>query len=239
MVAPVSQTGLRVASSCGLGEEGDRELNAYLGVSFSKTKYFSTAMMRRYMRWSCEHFQDLLLIVADHLEAYNAQVFKGVSHAEAELSTRASGVQYLRAYERARPQALRSRIRLCLASDLVAEPACGELVERVRAVVRSDQAFAGDIRQTVRDALGHKLDSLPPRRRERQDAIEVLMGYLTEEIGIILFLTARSDPIYHVSIFPYPPPRILVELYSGRYADRFADLTGRRPYRAVELLSPA
>ena len=74
---------LQIAWTSGLGDTLPGGLDAYMGVSFSKTRYFSRPVMARYVEWACARFQEFLLIVADHLEIHNLRVFRNLSLEEA------------------------------------------------------------------------------------------------------------------------------------------------------------
>lgn len=227
---------LHAVSEFGLSGRGEEPLNAYLGVSFSKTAFFSGMMMSRYIDWSCTHYREMLIIVADHLETYNKQVFSGLSFEDAEAATRRTGQQYCKSYLKAIPQELSERVTVRLVSDILAEPGCVGLVSRVYQETQAHPDFLESIRDTVLMVSGNKLADYGFSGQKKQWALDRLENYLIEEIGVILYITCLAQHRYQVSIFPYPPPPILLELYSGRFAELFSDITGKQEYKAIELI---
>ncbi len=227
---------LRIASLTGLAPSAVDGCNAYLGVSFSKTTYFSRPVMEAYVNWACARCPDLLIIVADHLEAYNASAFRGIPFREAEERTLRTGTELRRAYEKAVAPSLRDRVRIELASEILQKPQCRDILALVRSVAGSNIQLRQDTRRTVLYALGGKLESMA---LPQDDALDTLVNYIAEEIAIILFITGASDPKYQLSIFPYRPPQILIDLYAGAYGTAFDHLTLRRPYAAIELVRSA
>jgi tRNA-dependent cyclodipeptide synthase len=227
---------LQIATTTGLSVAELARFNAYLGVSFSKTTYFSRPVMEAYIAWACAHCRDLLVIVADHLEAYNAVVFKGLSFADAEDRTMRTGLELRRAYEKAVPPELQDRVRVRLASEILQENGCRDILELVRTVATVHPGFQRDLRGTVQIGLDGKLQSFAPNASDQDAVLPILVNYIIEEIAIILFLTSAAEPRYEISIFPYAPPRILVDLFDGAYGNAFAALTGGKPYPAIELV---
>ena len=227
---------LQIQSLVGISTAELTRFNAYLGVSFSKTTYFSRPVMEAYIAWACAHCRDLLIIVADHLEAYNAVVFKGLSFADAEDRTMRTGLELRRAYEKAVPTELRERVRVRLASEILQESGCRDILDLVRSVASTNPRFQRDLRATVRIGLEGKLQTFVPKPADQEAVLPILVNYIIEEIAIILFLTNAAEPRYETSIFPYAPPQILVDLFDGAYGDAFAALTGGRSYPAIELV---
>jgi hypothetical protein len=62
---------------------------------------------------------------------------------------------------------------------------------------------------------------------------------MLEELAIILYVTRLAPRRHSVSIFPYRPQQVILDLHSGSYADLFAELTGGEPFRAIELIPGA
>ena len=98
---------LVAAWSMGVSPQDLSRFNAYLGISFSKTQYFSRPMMAAYIDWACARFQHLLIIIADHLEAHNQQIFRRISLEEAERRTEQKGQELKIGYDRAIPDVFR------------------------------------------------------------------------------------------------------------------------------------
>ncbi|HID08172.1 MAG TPA: tRNA-dependent cyclodipeptide synthase [Armatimonadetes bacterium] len=213
-------------------------LNAYLGVSFCKTAYFSRSMMQRYIQWVCTCYQDLLIIVADHLEVYNKQVFDRLSYDDAEAATYRTGLQYKKGYQRSVPKELSERVQIRLASEILTDPGCAQLLGMVQSKMSTDQGFARSVRETVKAVQTGRLSEygMLGGRRE-SEALDTLQNYLIEEVAIILYINCCADRQYHVSIFPYDPPQILLDTYSGRHSNLFASVTGERPYMALKLVA--
>jgi tRNA-dependent cyclodipeptide synthase len=208
-------------------------LNAYLGVSFSKTTYFSRHVMRRYVEWACNHCRNLLIIVADHLEAHNVVVFKGLPHQEAVSRTQRTGAELLRAYRKAVPPELASRVDLVLASDLLSNEACADLVDSLRQLRDSSAVFAEDLRRGVQVSLGGKLRDAG--LAGSTTILNRLSEYLIEELAIILYVSALAPVRYDLSVFPYRPQDVIIRSHMGIYGDRLIEITGGRPFRAIEL----
>ena len=55
---------LRLVYSTGLDEDAfSGNLNAYLGISFSKTRFFSVETVSDYVAWSLQRFDRLIVII--------------------------------------------------------------------------------------------------------------------------------------------------------------------------------
>ena len=193
------------------------EYNAYLGISFSKTRYFSVSTIALYADWALRRFGHLVVILADHLEIYNQMVFKGRSYGEAVAATRTAAQQYRRAYLKGLHGCCGERLEVVLASELLEAADCATRVVEVQGMYRANPDFREAVRDTVFYALEGKLEE---RYGEETpgEVLDTLAQYFIEELGIILYLTLCAQPRYQVSIFPYPPPELLVDFYSGRYS---------------------
>jgi tRNA-dependent cyclodipeptide synthase len=228
---------MRVLQTCGFALPTDKTLNAYLGISLSKTRFFSHDTTARYVRWCCDRFGRLLVIIADSLEAYNYQVFKkGLTIEAARARTLRSGQQRQIGYRSAVPPELESRVEVVLTSELLREPRCMAMLELVTAARAKGVAFRSALRATILQAVGGRVHEAGFGAEELEDALDTLEFYLLEEIAVILYVSCVADPAYHVSVFPYPPPEILRHLYDGAYGADFAALTGGRPYAALTLV---
>jgi len=231
------QENLKVLSQYGLHVGNTSQFNAYLGVSFSKTSYFSKQMMGRYIRWICSHYRDLLIIIADHLEIYNYQIFKNYPLELTQEETLRIGKEYQNAYQKAVSPELTDRVTVCLASEILAEPDCKTLVNLVNHILKSEPQFRAHIHATISHALAGKIREANFTTAETETVLETLQNYLVEEIAIILYITCKASKRYEISIFPYPPPEILIKLYEGAYSDAFMEITNGKPYEAIELIS--
>lgn len=229
---------LEVAWSSGLGDPLPTGLDAYMGVSFSKTRYFSKPVMARYVRWACARFEAFLLIVADHLEIHNLRVFRHLSSDDAKAHATETGGQLRHAYEHAVPEPLRPRVTIRLASEILAEPACTEVLGFVGGMAEREAAFRADLRKAVVGSLVGKLRVAGLKGESREAALDVLQNYILEELAIILYLTRLAPKRWAVSIFPYKPQAVILNLHAGPYANLFATLTGGEPFRAIELTLP-
>jgi len=187
-------------------QDDTSQFNAYLGVSFSKTTHFSRAMMRNYMVWAGKNVRNLLVIVADHLEAHNYVVFRGLSLPEAERRTRIVGDQLKTAYSKTIPEDMRRCVSVQLASDILASPGCISLLGRVQALQDGLPEFDKDLTAAVLDAVGWKLTAIP------------------------------SAGIDKMAVFPYRPQAVILNAFSGAYSHHFSDITGGIPFRAIQLV---
>ena len=233
-----AQHPLAVLSSVGLDELCDSSLNAFLGISLSKTRYFCRNTMRHYMAWACGCYGDLIVIVADHLEIYNQQVFKSRSYDDAVSYTQKTGRELQLNYRRAIPDGLQDRIEVVTASELLRQPGCARFLAAVEEAVAAQPDFARAIQATLMDAVGSRFEEQGYNRSEAETRLKMLERYLLEEIAIILHLTEHPDKPYEVSIFPYPPPPIFPDIYAGRYPiagfDRHDGV-----FKAIELVDEA
>jgi tRNA-dependent cyclodipeptide synthase len=233
----MTEGGLHVAQSVGIAEAGDGELNANLGISFSKTTYFSKNVMSEYIRWVGERFGKLLIIVADHLEAHNAQVFKGYSFSTALEKTKETGRQLRSAYLRAIPAGLTGRVTVNLASELLEEPGCCSLLAVVQQCAADNKRFADDLRASVESGLAGKLRQAREEGMQIGDsAMRILENYIVEEVAIILYLSHQSPTLYPVLIFPHFVPAVIPRIYSGEYNGAFEKITGGHGLRAMQVV---
>ena len=228
---------LRLVSSTGVdGKSFNGDYNAYLGISFSKTRYFSLATMADYITWCLRCFDQLLIIVADHLEIHNQMVFRGSGYESAARSTRIAGEQYRSGYRKSIPRSQRHRVRVALASELLSDPACAALAEKTLLQYYKSSEFHRAVTRTVDFALQGKLQVSFPGGPPAS-AMDRLGHYFTEELAIILYLTCVASPRFNVSIFPYPPPDLLLDLHGDRLGDVYERITGAAPspFKAVQL----
>ncbi len=228
---------LRLVYSTGLDENAfSGNLNAYLGISFSKTRFFSVATVSDYVAWSLQRFDKLIVIIADSLKIYNQMVFKERDYETAARATRLSGEQYRTAYLKGIPEDLRNRVDFVLSSELIALPACSSLVGKANFEYRNNDQFHSAVTDMTTFALRGKLLDFfgvnPPT-----EALDTLGRYFVEELAIICYLTVRSDPVYDVSIFPYPPPDLLVDFHKGDLAAVYERIVGETPapYKAIQV----
>ena len=229
---------LRVIESCGIQETNMSALNANLGISFSKTTYFSKRVMEEYIRWTTDRFDKMLIIVADHLEAFNVQVFKGYSFVEACERTLNTGRELRTGYLRAVPTALAPRVTVSLASDVLQEPGCSSLAAVVRQTGASEPAFGADLKAAVGTGLAGKLEEAKSAGIRIDDgAMDILQNYLIEEIAIILYLSHLAPTRYPVLIFPHFIPAVIPRIYAEQYSSIFGKITRGQPLRAVQVVS--
>jgi tRNA-dependent cyclodipeptide synthase len=228
---------LRLASSTGVDAKSfNGDCNAYLGISFSKTRYFSLATVGDYITWCLQRFDQLLIIVADHLEIHNQMVFRGSGYESAARSTRNAGEQYRSGYRKSIPRSQRHRVSIALASELLSEPACAALAGNTLAQYFKNLEFHRAVMRTVDFALQGKLQASFPDGPPAS-AMDRLSHYFTEELAIILYLTRVASPRFDVSIFPYPPPDLLLDLHGDRLGGVYERITGTTPspFQAVQL----
>jgi tRNA-dependent cyclodipeptide synthase len=226
---------LRVLESSGCTVEEWHTLNANLGVSFSKTRYFSKRMMSCYVHWISSRFDRLLIIVADHLEVYNAQVFKQLTCEEATRRSLTVGRQLCASYRKAIPGGLGGRVSISLASDIIQEPGCQVLIARLEHAARSHARFRHDVHQSVETALAGKIARVKNTGVNISGAMETLANYLIEEIGIVLYLNHIADVRYPLMIVPHFIPAVLPTLYEGPHAGLFEDITRGDRFRSMKL----
>lgn len=212
-------------------------LNANLGVSFSKTTYFSKAMMRRYMEWAGSRFDKLLVIVADHLEGYNARVFKNLPADVAFARAAETGKQLRDGYTRAVPPELADRVHVALASELLAKPFCSRAVAVVRKVAAESETLRNDLAASVIRGLRNKIEEARAQGIAIEaPEIEILSNYLIEEIGIITYITHLAPEPYPVLLFPHFVPQVIRNVYLGAYNGAFRSLTSGQPLRSIQLV---
>ena len=229
---------LQIAWTSGLGDPLPSGLDAYMGVSFSKTRYFSRPVMARYVEWACARFQAFLLIVADHLEIHNLRVFRNLSLEEATAHATQTGDQLRHAYEHAVPPLLRPRVTIRLASEILAEPGCAGALVSLGQIAEREERFRSGLRTAVVDSLAGKLRAARLKGAPREAALDTLQNYMLEELAIILYVTRLAPRRHAVSIFPYRPQNVILDVHSGPYAGFFAELTGGEAFRAIELVPP-
>lgn len=230
---------LQVAWTSGLPDPLPEGLDAYMGISFSKTRYFSRPVMARYVEWACARFRAFLLIVADHLEIHNLRVFRNLSPEEARAHATQTGGQLRHSYEHAVPPALRPRVTIGLASEILAEPECTGALAALARVAGREERFRAGLRAAVVGSLAGKLRAARLKGAPREAALDVLQNYILEELAIIVYVTRLASRRFDVSIFPYRPQPVILDMHAGPYADLFADLTGGQPFRAIELVPRA
>jgi tRNA-dependent cyclodipeptide synthase len=170
----------------GLENAGLRQMSAYLGVSFSMTKFFSRERMRQYIDWAGANVQDLLIIVADHFEGYNIEVFKKTEPDAAFPKAFGVGYQLLKGYVRAIPRELESRVRVVLASELLVEQECIEILNFVRKLGATNHQFIEDCRAGILELISGKLQEAGITDAELEAALQLLLNYMFEEIAIII-----------------------------------------------------
>ncbi|HYW43093.1 MAG TPA: tRNA-dependent cyclodipeptide synthase [Bryobacteraceae bacterium] len=222
----------------GLEPASLRPMNGYLGVSFSMTKFFSRERMRQYIEWAGANLQDLLIIVADHFEGYNIEVFKRSEPETAFPKAFGVGYQLLKGYVRAIPKSLESRVRVVLASELLIEQQCIEILESVRRLGSQKPDFVRDCRTGILELISGKLAEAGIEDAQRESALEVLLNYMYEEIAIILYVSHAMSPPYPVAIFPYEPRQVIRNLYQNQYGDISA-ITRGEAFRFVRLAPPS
>lgn len=228
-------TNLRVAWQCG-ADPVISPCNGILGVSFSKTAFFSLPMMREYVLWSAGNIRDLLILIADHFEVHNQVVFRGLSQADAERRTRKAGSELMVAYQRAIPEHLHDRVRVALASELLECDVWKDLLADVRRIRDCLDDFNRDLTASVLSAVGGRALRVPWKSAERHAAVLQLQEYLIEELALIFYYAHCARPRYELSIFPYRPQDVVLNVYSGPYSQSFRHITGGQTFRAVQLV---
>lgn len=213
-------------------------LNGYLGISLSKNVYFSKARVAGYVAWAARHLDRLLIIVADHLEAYNIQVLRAVAFDVARSRAEAKGRELARGYTRTIPPHLVGRVTVRTAADILVEPPCAAVLAHVERVAQEEPALRSDLAAAVVGNLlgrsgGKTVDDA--RRARVLAAVDTLSRYVLEELAIVLYLSHVASPRWEMAIFPSPPPAAITNAYAGAYAHRFADITGSQPFRFVQL----
>jgi tRNA-dependent cyclodipeptide synthase len=226
---------LVLISSSGPQDENLRRMNAYLGISFSMSKYFSRSRMKKYFEWAGENVRDLVVIVADHFEGYNFNVFKGIPLETAFEKSHQVGIQFATNYGRAIPASLASRINIVLASELLQRPECSEIFEISSELADKDPEFKADVEAAILELLAGKLDDAGYRGEKLRGALEILQRYIFEEIAIILYTAHLEVPAYPVAIFPYPPREVITKIYDNHYGGAFQKITRGQPFRFVQV----
>lgn len=220
-------------------ENGGAARNANLGVSFSKTRYFSKDVMGRYVTWLADRFDHVLIVIADHPEAYNAQVFKGLPFDAAQRRCLEAGRQLREGYKKVIPASLSDRVRIELASDHLQTEACRALVDRLERLCRERHDFDDSVKISVREALSSKLAAVSGNGFDPERAIEVLASYLIEELAIVLYLSHLRPIPYPVMVVPHFIPTVLPKLYVAPYADLVADVIAGEPFQFMKLVTAA
>lgn len=213
--------------------------NAYIGVSFSMTRYFSRSRMREYIEWAGEKMRNLLIIVADHFEGYNIQVFKQLPPEEAFSRALMVGENLVKGYVRAVPGTLRSKTTVVLASELLVQEDCASLVRLVREEAANNHLFWQDCRNGISEMISGKLDDAGLTGATRELALDLLHSYIYEEIAIILYVAHVMQPKWPVALFPYEPRNVITKLYGGSYSKALCNATRNEPFRFVKLASPS
>lgn len=226
---------LVLVSSRGFDHKDLRRLNAYLGVSFSLTEFFTRPRMQEYFMWAETHLNNLVVIIADHLEGYNFQVFKNHSPDEAFERAADIGSQLVKHYTRAIPAGLESRIEIVTASELLKREQCAEALKLTEKVIDQDPEFKADVETAILDLLSGKLEDAGFRGTQLEAALNVLQHYVLEEIAIILYLVHLTRPTYPVAVFPYPPRTVITKIYDQQYGGAFRDITRGEPFSFVQV----
>ncbi len=214
-------------------------LNAYLGVSFSMTKFFSHERMRQYMQWAGDHLQNLLVIVADHFEGYNIEVFKNAAPESAFPKAFGVGYDLLKGYVRSIPKGMESRVRVVVASELLIEEPCVRILDAVKQLAARNAEFVQDCRSGTLELISGKMAEAGIRGAQMDAALDLLLNYMYEEIAIILYIAHAMTPAYEVAIFPYEPRRVVLDLYRNRYGSEISSITKGEPFRFLRLAPPS
>jgi tRNA-dependent cyclodipeptide synthase len=222
----------------GVDPAGLAPMSAYLGVSFSMTKFFSRERMRQYIEWAGANLRDLLIIVADHFEGYNIEVFKKSEPEAAFPKAFGVGYQLLKSYVRAIPKEMESRVRVVLASELLIEQSCMDILTRIRKLGTEHPQFVQDCRTGILELISGKLEDAGIQDMELEAALNLLLNYMYEEIAIILYVSHGMSPQYPVAIFPYEPRQVITNLYDGKYGS-IREITHGEPFRFVRLAPPS
>ena len=228
-----------LTASDGIGTDGGPRPNGYLGISLSRNVYFSKARVAGYVDWAAHHLDRLLIVVADHLEAYNIQVLRAVAFDVARSRAVAKGRELVRGYTRAIPPALGGRMVVRSAADILVEPGCAAVLARVERVAAEEAAFRADLSAAVSANLLRRSGKTSTADADRRDRIlagvATLSRYVVEELAIVLYLAHVAVPRWELAIFPESPHAAITNAYRGAYAHRFTDLTGSQPFRFVQL----
>jgi tRNA-dependent cyclodipeptide synthase len=235
IATPCSSVELRSCS--GLTPSEFSRLNAYLGVSFSMTKYFSLARMRDYVEWAGSHVDRLIILVADQFEVYNLRVFRGFTVEEARARALKVGTDLVRGYQRVIPADLASRSSVQLISSFLADPFYVSLIDFTKRVAAENPEFREDCRNAVLQLLLGKLAEHGLTHEKLPPTLDLLQNYMHEEIALILYVAHVHKPRYPLAVFPFPPRAVLTRLYSGAYGGAFLPYTGSEPFR-LALVGP-
>ena len=123
-----------------------------------------------------------------------------------------------------------------MASDIIQDPRCQHLIERIKGVTSSEPQFKADLFQSVQEAMADKLAQWSVSSPSNGSALDTLAHYLIEEMAIILFLNHMADVRYPMMVVPHFIPSIVPKLYSGRHAALFTDVTGGEPFSSMKLV---
>ncbi len=212
--------------------------NACLGISYCRNKFFSKSRVRDYVLWCAGHFPRLLIIVPDHLEAYNFHVYKRIPFSTALKRAQHHGRNLQRAFSKSIPSSMTSRTLVLRASELLSDPECGRLLRIVREIDSEDVAFSSAVTRDVWLSTRGRLHEAGVADDQATSSRAALRNYLLEEIAIVLFVAHCSRPTYPVMIGPCAPHRTITELYEGRFSAGFRTITQSHPFRFVELVDP-
>lgn len=227
--------GLSVQSLQGVQLEELAQLKGYLGISLNKSNYFSKQRVRSYIRWSARRMNGLMIVVADHLESYNERVLKHYTPQEAVSKVTQRGKELAQGYRRAVPPGMDFPVEVCLASQLLQTDVCHRMVDDTWKVAEGCLEFRHDLEEAVKSNMDDPLDR--ERHRTILAGMDTLIGYMVEEIAIVLYLTCLCEECYSVALFPYQPQPVIKKVFEGGYSGLFSEVTGATPFRFIQLVN--
>lgn len=195
------------------------QVNAFLGISLGKGRFFTKSHIGMYLDWALEHCANFLVLVDDWEERNNYKIFKGLDDDWAATLAIQRGQEMARAISRVWNKLApddRNRIHIVRSAELFEVPGCSKIAAGVLIIFQKDPKFQRDVYDQIYTNIGGKIRDWKKTVSELDysEGRTTMARYLLEEIGVTVFVRNMGYP---VEVYPGPAMRVVRNLYQGSY----------------------
>jgi len=220
--------------------ENPKSRDCTLGISLGKT-YFSKENVEAYMRFGIEHFNKMLIWIADYPERWNHTALKGINYEDATRKALHQGKQEISKFSKIvrkleQEGIDRGRINITDFLSLFQNPNYKNVLERIYQEYTDNPLFKKDMIKWLQRNIGGKFKDRNLKGSALEQAVETSVNYLLEETAMMIYLADIHKNRY-IDIYPAPYSDIICmkALNEGKYPELRDDLGLQEGYGYIDV----
>lgn len=206
------------------GEVAQKMFNIFVGISLGN-KLLTPELAQHYVKWAHDHTnKNVVILIADQIDAINWEVFRGLSHEEALGKAEQKGYGIAGMFDKARRTLARetgdmgyiSRVHIIFWQD-IHNWGYGMLRKILEDEYRSNMLFQDQVLHFVDKYVALRQTEVSEENRHR------LAGYILDELPTLLGGIYWDNTLYNLILYPTyidsGMSKFVLDIRGGKYFD--------------------